>query len=79
MNPTAITTTRQINYQRRLTAIVQCLVIELGESQILPHRRSPRRPLRNQDFIKSKFCLADILPALEQPRRLFTLNLIPIP
>ncbi|RZM78663.1 hypothetical protein [Leptolyngbya iicbica] len=30
MNPTAITTTRQINHQRRLKAIVKRLVIELG-------------------------------------------------
>jgi chromosome segregation ATPase len=33
-----------------------------------------QRILRNQDFIKSKFCRAGILPALEQPRRLSTLN-----
>ena len=30
--------------------------------------------VRNQDFIKSKFCRAGILPALGQPRRLSTLN-----
>ena len=30
--------------------------------------------VRNQDFIKSKFCRAGILPALGQPRRLSTFN-----
>ncbi|WP_204138388.1 hypothetical protein [Halomicronema sp. CCY15110] len=30
MNPTAITTPRQINHQRRLKTIVKRLVIELG-------------------------------------------------
>ena len=33
-----------------------------------------RKVFRNQDFIKSKFCRAGILPALGQPRRLSTLN-----